>query len=647
MAEGWECLAMHEGGTVVAVVSAASGTMGGNVLFAATATGLFRSDDAGKMWVAASEQPLPLLTTAVPSPRFATNNTLYAGTATGCFRSPDSGRTWRQVLTGGSVFAMATWMGGDGAEHLFVGTESDGILHSDDGGNSWAGANAGLLDLTVLALAFSPDAARDQIGFAATASGLYRTRNGGKSWRAVAWPVDEAAVQCVVCSPSFALDRVVLAGTEADGLWRSDDGGTSWIPVSGMEAGGISAIAFSSPGTLPRALAVARGDGVLLSRDGGETWRRAGEVLPPVLALAFVPDGTSDSLVAGLSRDGIVRLRADDEQEEWHTANTGLQAAMITALSAASEHVVAVAGPDAGLRISRDGGRVWQQVELHGAGTAAVNALAAVPAASGASILFAATDGGIVRSDDEGEHWSGPLAAAYAPIGPIAVAPGAEPAHAWVIAVTADGGLICSGDGGNRWQTCTTPPDGAHIVSLACSPEYAQDRILYAATRVSGGNNADASQRTIWRSHDGGATWAAWLQEPGGADVLPICVPPGREYSVMVGLPGRVLQPRANAWQTRHGARMPLWRATNLPTADGGPASVTSLAASPNFATDGTVFAGTSAGVYRSGDRGRTFGPWHDDMGARPVLALSVIGPRLLVFALGVDSTIWRRESAT
>src|SRR5437588_6362498 len=151
MAEGWECLAMHEGGTVVAVVPAPFGTMGGSMLFAATATGLFRSDDAGKIWVAAGDQPLPLLTTAVPSPRFATDDVLYAGTTTGCFRSPDSGRTWRQVLTGGSVFAMATWMGGDGAEHLFVGTESDGILHSEDRGNSWAGANAGLLDLTVLA----------------------------------------------------------------------------------------------------------------------------------------------------------------------------------------------------------------------------------------------------------------------------------------------------------------------------------------------------------------------------------------------------------------------------------------------------------------------------------------------------------------
>ena len=98
---------------------------------------------------------------------------------------------------------------------------------------------------------------------------------------------------------------------------------------------------------------------------------------------------------------------------------------------------------------------------------------------------------------------------------------------------------------------------------------------------------------------------------------------------------------------------MPLWRSASLPTAGGGLTTVTAIAASPNFATDGTVFAGTSAGVYRSRDHGRTFGPWHDDMGARPVLALSVIGtsnitsgPRVLVFALGVDGTIWRRDSA-
>src|SRR5690348_15459411 len=55
MPEGWERLAGHEGGTVVAL--AVAPTEGGGILFAATATGLFTSVDGGRTWSPGGDPP--------------------------------------------------------------------------------------------------------------------------------------------------------------------------------------------------------------------------------------------------------------------------------------------------------------------------------------------------------------------------------------------------------------------------------------------------------------------------------------------------------------------------------------------------------------------------------------------------------------
>ena len=114
-------------------------------------------------------------------------------------------------------------------------------------------ANSGLLDLTALSVAISPRFAEDRTAFVGTASGLYRSRNGGRSWREVVLGVvgeqEAMAVQVLAVSPNFGQDKLVLAGTEAHGLLRSDDGGARFAAVPELADHGISALAFSPDGT--------------------------------------------------------------------------------------------------------------------------------------------------------------------------------------------------------------------------------------------------------------------------------------------------------------------------------------------------------------------------------------------------------------
>jgi len=638
----WERLASHEGGTVVSFATAPAAE-GGAMLFAATAAGLFRSEDDGRAWSAGGETPLPLLVAVAASARFVENHLIFAGTQTGFHRSTDAGRTWRQTLSGGRVFTIAVVPTAGTEGCIFIGTQQDGILRSDDGGRTWAGANAGLLDLTVLALAFSPDAARDQTGFAATTSGLYRTRNGGKSWRAVELPLDDPAVQCLAVSPAFAHDRLVLAGTESDGLWRSDDGGTNWDLVPGLPAGGIGAVTFTPRDAESRHIAVATDDGVALSHDGGGTWRLTGETLPPVLDLAFVPDGSGGALVAALYRDGVARLAMTGANDEWVPANTGLGATTLSTLVVSPnfdvDETLFAAGPEAGLRVSRDGGRTW--VNAGGALTDADVYGVAISSHDGSGRLaFAATDVGIYRSRDGGTSWEAPEQGGDAPTGIVVT--GATT----VFAATLDNRLIASDDEGETWRALDAPFDGAAIVSLACAPADARGQTLYVGTTQPAPRTGAV---TLWRLTDGGGSWARWLEAQGGAGTLPLAAPTGLsvnsdDNTLFVGLNGQVFQPRRNAWQTRCGARSPLWHGAALTTNNGDPVAITALATSPRYRADGVVFAATSDGVYRSRDHGRTFTRWSEGLTRAPVLALAVTGDDpVLVFALGVDGTIWRR----
>lgn len=646
MPGGWERLASHEGGTIFALTTAPADEANGALVFAATAAGLFSSGDGGRGWSPGGDMPLPLVAAVAPSVRFVENRTIFAGTGTGFYRSNDAGRTWRQTLSEGHILAIATVPGAGPGERLFIGTEEDGILRSDDGGETWAGANPGLLDLTVLALAFSPDAARDQVGFAATASGLYRTRNGGKSWREVALPLDEPEVQCLAISPTFAADRLVLAGTAGEGLWRSDDGGTNWDLVPGLPAGGIGALAFSPRYAESRLVAVATAGGVALSRDGGETWHLTGQALPPVLSLAFVSAAGGESLLAGLHRAGAARLDTTAGDDEWTPASAGLGATLLLQLVAsptfARDQALFAAGAEAGLRVSRDGGRTWTDAGT-GLPEAAVHGVAVAPDASGRCLLVVATDAGIYRRRDDGAGWEAPTSGGQSParivVAGVAAANGPVP----VFAATFDGRLLASDDGGADWRPLDAAFDGATVISLALSPDYARDRTLYAGTTRPA--PADAGQVTLWRSTDGGARWVRWLEERGAEGLLPLAVPATSGDDVLfVGLPGRVAQPRRNTWQTRGGARYPLWSGAALLTG-GNLATVTALAASPNYRADGLVFAATSAGVFRSRTRGRTFERWSKGLVPTPVLALATAAgdEGVLVFALGVDGTIWRR----
>ena len=299
----WKQVGALDGGTVGGLTVVEDG--GKATLLAVTPAGGFRSED-GRSWAPLSPEPGPALADALAaSPAYAKDRTLFVAGRTGVFRSTDGGASWRHALAG-EVLCLAVSPAFDRDGTLLIGTGQDGVLTSEDGGVSWHGANSGLLDLSVLAVALSPGFGEDRTAFAGTASALYRSRNGGRSWREVRLNLGEPAVQVLAVSPRFAEDRLVLAGTEAHGLLRSDDGGARFSEVPELADRGISAVSFAPNGTTVADVHVVVKDGKA-SIDVG-----AGQGVARVLLVGFdrehvTPIGHGENRGRTMAEANIVR----------------------------------------------------------------------------------------------------------------------------------------------------------------------------------------------------------------------------------------------------------------------------------------------------------------------------------------------------
>jgi photosystem II stability/assembly factor-like uncharacterized protein len=188
-------------------------------LFAATAEdGVFCSTDGGAHWAAWNFGLLDLnMLSLAASPDFAVDETVFAGTGTGLFRSTNGGRAWREAqlpidydailsLTISPDFAR------DGL--IFAGTENNGLLRSEDQGDTWVRWAEGAFQGPVNGILFSPRYPGDHSLVLTLASGLCISRDGGGHWEA--WLTDRLppgfVVTALTAPQSFSPGMPILVG---------------------------------------------------------------------------------------------------------------------------------------------------------------------------------------------------------------------------------------------------------------------------------------------------------------------------------------------------------------------------------------------------------------------------------------------------
>jgi photosystem II stability/assembly factor-like uncharacterized protein len=139
--------------------------------------------------------------------------------------SEDAGATWEQVYAGpdSSVRSSgaALWPPGEG-ERMFFADPASGLVQSNDGGATWF-VNEASPEGVPRAFTMADDVT---LFLLQRVGQIYRSEDGGDSWVAVGEPVN-AASHDLVTSPRFDETGILLIGSQ-DGLYFSEDRGDTW-----------------------------------------------------------------------------------------------------------------------------------------------------------------------------------------------------------------------------------------------------------------------------------------------------------------------------------------------------------------------------------------------------------------------------------
>ncbi len=151
--------------------------------------------------------------------------------------------------------------------------------------------------------------------------------------------------------------------------------------------------------------------------------------------------------------------------------------------------------------------------------------------------------------------------------------------------------LLKTTDGGITWKPSQVGLPYGVLSSIAVSPDFSQDGVVFAALSVAGGGG-------VFKSADGGATWSAAGDGLQGSQVLSLAVSPGfsADQTVFAGADGAgvfISTDGGDSWTSLHPA------ATTL--------EIGSLGISSSYAVDRTLFAAANSGLLKSTNAGQSW----------------------------------------
>ena len=268
----WRLIGPFRGGRTVG----AAGVPGvaGTFYIGVNNGGVWRTTDYGRTWTPIfDDQPtgsIGAIALAPSDPR-----TIYVGSGEGLqrpdlsvgdgiYKSEDGGATWRHLGLRDGQQIPALLVDPRDSKRVFAavlghpyGPNAErGVFRSTDGGETWTPVlqqdeNTGAVDLafdpanpqTVFAVLWAARQAPWEIGTSWTLSahnGLYKSEDGGTTWRQVTAGLPGAAdglgrIGLGVVTSAPARLYAVLGAKRGGGLYRSDDGGEHWRLVNGDE----------------------------------------------------------------------------------------------------------------------------------------------------------------------------------------------------------------------------------------------------------------------------------------------------------------------------------------------------------------------------------------------------------------------------
>ncbi|MFN0086546.1 MAG: YCF48-related protein [Blastocatellia bacterium] len=203
-----------------------------DIVLMSACSGIYRSTDGCAKWTKIQGIPYSSRRTHVIYQHPTRPEVNFAGTTEGLWISTNSGKpdSWRRV-TSLRLVINAIAIHPSKPERVFLGTEDNGVLISNDGGETYESSNTGFINRHVRAVVADrkePGRVYSGVIFDGASSGFFVSEDGGLTWRQ---SMDGMGVRDVYSIQQMESNpRTIYAGTN-HGLFRSDDQGRSWFFV--------------------------------------------------------------------------------------------------------------------------------------------------------------------------------------------------------------------------------------------------------------------------------------------------------------------------------------------------------------------------------------------------------------------------------
>lgn len=439
-----------------------------------------------------------------------------------------------------------------------------------------------------------------------TVGGVFRSQDGGSSWHPAAGSLANTDIAPIAVAPRSS-DAVLAAGA-LSGLYRTTDGGRRWQTIAGFERVRVLALAF-----VPRTGRAVAGDAsgrVWTSDDNGVSWRVAARSPDGAITALATSGRTAEARVfAGTLRGAL--LRSDDSGGTFTAIGTGLPKDTIFSIAIsptyAKDRTLWMSAGATGVYRSTDAGETWtraarglttneqaQEINIPNFRT-----LVVARNSSGARVLYEGGYDGMFRSDNDGRNWT-EVQTLVDYITGLDVSPNFANDSTVAISTYVKGAYL-STDAGEAWQTIDTGLEvpGAlnsfapvhRLHNIVFSPDFAEDRTIFSATWTG-----------FLRSSDGGSSWTSVeVAPPTPEQVLRqfvIAVSPHFSEDQTLFLGTR----QGDVFRSDRGGKSGSWvKAGNTG------AFVHSLVLGASSPDEYVLYAGTVDGVLTSPDRGATW----------------------------------------
>lgn len=407
-------------------------------------------------------------------------NVVYAASLSAFYRSDDGGDSWQQLGGSGDTGQTGSALWGSPDEiagfpidmqcdprdpmRIFVNNYGGGNFMSTDGGQNWVNASKGYTGALMHQIIVSPS--NSSLVYASARSGIFSSSDGGENWLGMSHGVARAMeAYAIAVDPQDSSHLIAVIGDAGPVPKISHDGGLTWNeaePNIGEEKGffewDLMKKAAYSPVKPGRVIGIqgevecdiqdscGEGRGVIFSDDGGRSWKMSNLITGLATDLAFAHDG-----VVYVSVYPGDLYKSTDDGETW---------VLITSQIAAGIQPV---DPDP---------------DIPGA---AMTALAVDP--QNPNRLYAGFQrGGVMVSQDGGISWTGSSSGMNPETSVLDIV--ADPANPGELyAATPDSGVYVSTDSGATWMAINDGLLTRAAVSLALS---ADGSVLYVATTGGG-----------------------------------------------------------------------------------------------------------------------------------------------------------------